>query len=149
MTCYFDALLYELRKFAASLMKKSSIMKRFCTFLFILSTIIFTSFADDVYAAAINLQHQGQDDHFEHLIPADMPEAYYNSSTQEIILVADGFASYYDVEIYPAYSAIPVITTQVDGYGDTIDVSSLPADNYTIVITSEYNNVFEGEFTIE
>ena len=33
------------------------------------------------------------------------------------------------------------------GYGDIIDVSSLPDDNYTILITSSNNNQFEGEFT--
>ena len=66
----------------------------------------------------------------------------------EIILVADGFSSYYDVDIFQTGYTIPVITTQVDGYGDTIDISSLPDGNYTIVITSEFNNEFEGQFIV-
>lgn len=117
------------------------------TFVFFILMATMQSFAGDSLNAIL-LERKGIG-HLGGVVTADQPDVYYNSNTQEIILVADGFASYYDVEIYPAYSAIPVITTQVDGYGDTIDVSSLPADNYTIVITSEYNNVFEGEFTIE
>jgi hypothetical protein len=35
----------------------------------------------------------------------------------------------------------------VDGYGDTIDVSSLPDDDYTIIITSSNHNVYQGTFT--
>jgi hypothetical protein len=76
-----------------------------------------------------------------------MPEVYYDSDNLEIVIVADGFASYYYVEIFQTGYTIPVISTQVDGYGDSIDVSSLPDDNYTIVITSSNNNEYEGQFT--
>jgi len=86
-------------------------------------------------------------DHNEHYAPADMPEVYFDSDTQEIIIVADGFSAYYDVDIISQSSMLSVISTQVDGYGDSIDVSSLPDDNYTIVITSEFNNVYQGQFT--
>ena len=97
----------------------------------------------------IVIQNSGSThDHSEHYIPADMPEVYYDSDNLEIILVADGFSSYYDVDIFQTGYTIPVITTQVDGYGDTIDISSLPDGNYTIVITSEFNNVFEGQFIV-
>lgn len=84
-------------------------------------------------------------------IPADQPEVYYYSSTQEIIVDGDdgGFVCYYDVEIYPSASAIPIISTQIDGDYDTIDVSSLTAGDYTIIIYSPYNHEFQGEFTIE
>ena len=84
-------------------------------------------------------------------IPADQPEVYYDSNTQEIIVDGDddGFVSYYDVEIYPSASAIPVISTQIDGDYDTIDVSSLSVGDYTIIIYSPYNHEFEGEFAIE
>ena len=75
-----------------------------------------------------------------------MPEAFYDSDLQEIIIVADGFADYYDVEIVSLGSMLTVIGTQVDGYGDTIDVSSLSDGDYTIVITSSNNNIFEGDF---
>ena len=84
-------------------------------------------------------------------IPADQPEVYYDSNTQEIIVDGDddGFVSYYDVEIYPSASAVPVISTQIDGDYDAIDVSSLSVGDYTIIIYSPYNHEFEGEFTIE
>lgn len=101
-------------------------------------------------AGQINLEHRHQHgDHLEHYVPADMPEVYYDSASQEIIIEADGFASYYNVEIFQTGYTIPVISTQVDGYGDTIDVSSLSDGDYTIVITSSYNNVFEGDFSID
>ena len=77
-----------------------------------------------------------------------MPEVYYDEDTDEIIIVADGTSLYYNVEIVSDYLNQTVIMTQVDGYGDTIDVSSLPAGSYTIVITSEFLNEYEGQFTI-
>ena len=76
-----------------------------------------------------------------------MPEAYYNSNMQAIIIVADGFASYYDVDIISQSTQLAVISTQIDGYGDTIDVSSLPDDDYIIYITSSNNNEFVGYFS--
>jgi len=33
-------------------------------------------------------------------------------------------------------------------FGDTIDVSSLPTGSYTIVITSQFHNTYEGQFYI-
>lgn len=96
----------------------------------------------------IDLSQNGQmPSHNEHYAPADMPEVYFDSNNQEIIFVADGFSAYYDVDIISQSSMIAVISTQVDGYGDSIDISSLPDDNYTIVITSSENNVYEGYFT--
>ena len=86
-------------------------------------------------------------DHNEYYAPADMPEVYFDTDNQEIIIVADGFSAYYDVDIISQSSMIAVISTQVDGYGDSIDISSLPDDNYTIVITSVFNNVYQGQFT--
>ena len=80
--------------------------------------------------------------------PADQPAVYYDSNNQVLIIDGLGEVSHYDVEITPIVSNNPVITTQVDGNYDTIDVSSLPDDNYEIVLTSSYNNVFEGYFTM-
>lgn len=78
-----------------------------------------------------------------------MPDAvYYDSDEMEIIIVADGTSLYYNVEIVSDSLNQTVILTQVDGYGDVIDVSSLPAGNYTIVITSQFLNEYEGQFTI-
>ncbi len=104
----------------------------------------------NIYAdeAEINIQYVGRHGtHIEYYPPADMPEVYYDSGEQEIIIVADGFADYYDVNIVSQSTLLAVISTQIDGYGDSIDISSLPNDNYTIIITSSNNNEFEGEFT--
>ena len=85
--------------------------------------------------------------HNEHYDPADKPEVYYDDDNQEIILVADGFVSSYDVDIVSPSTLQVVLFTAVNGYGDTIDVSMLPNDNYKIVISTPYNNVYEGYFT--
>ena len=97
----------------------------------------------------LNILHVGHHGtHSEYYPPADMPEVYLDSDEMEIIIVADGFASYYNVLIIRNSTNQTMVSTQVSGYGDSIDISSLPADNYLIVITSEYNNVFQGNFTI-
>lgn len=85
--------------------------------------------------------------HGEYYDPADKPEAYYDVDNQEIILVADGFASYYDVYIISMSTMSSVLYERIDGYGDTIDVSSLPDDDYKIIISTPYNNVYVGFFT--
>ncbi len=96
----------------------------------------------------IDLSQNGQmPSHNEHYAPADMPEVYFDSDTQEIIIIADGFASYYDVDIVSQSTMQLVLYTTISGYGDSIDVSLLPDDDYKIVITSSYNNVYEGQFT--
>lgn len=87
-----------------------------------------------------------QPNHSEYYPPADMPEVYFDDVAMEIIIVGDGFADYYDVEIVSLGSMLTVIGTQVDGYGDSIDVSSLSDGDYRIVITSSNNNIFEGDF---
>lgn len=99
---------------------------------------------------SINMQHIGNHgDHSEFFLPADAAEVYFDNDAFEIIIVADGFASYYYVEIFQTGYTVPVISTQIDGYGDTVDVSSLSDGDYTIVITSEYYNVYQGYFAIE
>ena len=120
-------------------------MKRSYLLLFsvLFSAQLFTAMSEE----QILLSQSGV--HIEYNEPADMPEAvYYDSDEEEIIIVADGFSSYYNVVIIRNTPWQTVISTQISGYGDTIDVSSLSPGNYTIVITSEYNNVFEGHFII-
>lgn len=120
-------------------------MKRTICLLLLLFGLSLFMMADE---AQINMQHQHQQgDHSEYYPPADMPEVYFDTDNQEIIIVADGFSSYYDVEIVSQSTMQLALSTQVDGYGDSIDISSLPDDNYTIVITSEFNNVYQGQFT--
>ncbi len=98
----------------------------------------------------VNLQHIGNHgDHSEYYLPADMPEVYLDSDEMEIIIEADGFASYYNVDIFTMAGTTPVLWAVVNGTYDTVDVSSLLADDYRIVIHSSNNNVFEGYFSIE
>lgn len=100
--------------------------------------------------ARINLEYKGQHDHFVHtpLTPADQPAVYYDDLNQQIIIDGTGEASYYNVEITSLSTFYVMISTSVNGNYDTIDVASLPDDNYEIVITSSLNNVFEGYFTM-
>ena len=114
--------------------------------LFCLSSCWITCSADE---ASINLQYQTHDNHLEYYPPADMPEVYIDLDEMEVIIEADGFADYYDVNIISQATMQSVIYTQISGYGDTVDVSSLPDGYYRLVITSSNNNVFEGYFTIE
>lgn len=118
-------------------------------FLIMATAVFFTSFADNGSAASINLEHQGHDNHIEHYLPADAPEAYYDSDEMKIIIETEGFASYYTVEVLSMENTHSVIYTHINGCGDTIDVSSLCEGCYKLVITSEYNNVYIGYFNID
>ncbi len=121
-------------------------MKRFITLLllFLYGISMYSIYGEEV----VNMQHIGNhDNRIEYYPPADMPEVYYDADNLEIIIVADGFASYYDVDIVSQSTQLAVISTQIDGYGDNIDVSSLPNDDYTIIITSSNDNQYEGQFT--
>jgi hypothetical protein len=118
--------------------------------LLIFSIFVLNLSADGNPNASINLEHRHTNhNHSEYYPPADMPEVFLDSDNLQIILVADGFSSYYDVVITQMEYYVPIISTLVDGYGDTIDVSSLSEGYYTITITSEFNNVFVGTFYIE
>lgn len=98
----------------------------------------------------INLHHIGnQNDRIEHFIPFDLPDVYYDNANQAIIIDGDGAVDYYDVEIAPVTSSFPVITTQVNGYYDTINISTLPQGVYVITIYSPEDNTYEGFFEIE
>ncbi|MBR5169662.1 MAG: hypothetical protein IKW85_03750 [Muribaculaceae bacterium] len=98
----------------------------------------------------IVIQNGGSaNDHSEHFLPADAPEVYLDLDEMEIIIEADGFADYYNVDIFTMAGTSPVLWAVVNGTYDTVDISSLPADDYRIVIYSSNNNVFEGYFSIE
>ena len=98
----------------------------------------------------LNMQHVGHHGtHSEHYLPADAPEVYFDADDMAISIEADGYASYYEVDIISRSTLFTAISTQVGGYGDNVDVSSLPADEYSIVITSSNHNVYEGYFTVE
>ena len=120
-------------------------------FLLILSCVnAISAFAQVRNEKKINIQHVphgGQ--HNEFYILADQPDVYYNSGTQVIIIDGGGEVAYYDVEIESMSTWLTVISTQVSGTYDTIDVSSLAPDEYCISITSPTGNEFEGYFEIE
>jgi hypothetical protein len=90
-----------------------------------------------------------QHNHLDHPIPADQPDVYYNNGTQVIIIDGGGEVTYYDVEIESMTTWLTVISTQVNGIYDTIDVSSLTSGEYMITISSPTGHEFEGFFQIE
>jgi len=98
----------------------------------------------------LNIQYVGHHGtHNEYYPPADMPEVYIDLDEMEVIIEADGFADYYVVNIICQVTMQSVIYTQISGYGDSVDVSSLPDGYYRLVITSSNSNVFEGYFMIK
>ena len=99
--------------------------------------------------ASINMHFPGHGhDHNNIPIPADMPDVYYYNNTQTIVIDGGGEVGYYDVEIISLTSLNTVISTQVNGYYDTIDVSSLSDGEYTIFIYSPTGYTFDGDFEI-
>ena len=86
--------------------------------------------------------------HIEISLPDVEPTVYYDNDSREISIVGTGFASYYDVEIMSVTTSTVYISTRVDGSYDTIDVSSLPDDNYVITLDPPVNISFEGYFSI-
>ena len=122
-------------------------MKRFALLFILLLPLASQLYAKDDLTAIV-LRDKGGN-HSEYYPPADLPEVYYDADNLEIVLVADGFANFYDVEITLTTGYVPLISTQVDGYGDIIDVSLLPEGYYNITITSSNNNQYVGIFSIE
>ncbi len=112
--------------------------------------IILTLFATQIYAnneqIVIALEHKGGY-HSNFPVPAEMPDVYYNNVSQTIIIDGTGEVEYYDVEIIDLTSLDTVILTQVNGYYDTIDISSLPNGEYVITIDAPTGNSFEGFFS--
>lgn len=83
--------------------------------------------------------------HSEWNIPADMPDVYYNYVSGTITIVDYANVTYY-VTIYDDWWNAVITDTKVGG--GTIDVSSLSTGDYTIDITTSWNNQYEGEFTV-
>ena len=119
-------------------------MKKFIILL--LFTVFFSNYsmAD---RRPIAIQNGGAiGDHYELPVPADQPDVYYDTVNQQIIIDGTGEVNYYDVEIASVSTWTVVISTQVNGYYDAIDVSSLPTGEYCITIDSPTGNSFEGFF---
>jgi len=87
-----------------------------------------------------------QDDRYDFFAHSDEPDVYYDSDDQVIIIDGSGYVSYYDVVIESATSWTVMISTQVSGSYDTIDISSLPSGMYCITIDSPAGNSYEGFF---
>ena len=120
-------------------------MRQTLSFLFILITVLLSSADNNV----VVLNPSGpQHNHNNIPIPADMPDVYYINSTQTVIIDGGGEVNYYDVEIISLATLETEISTQVNGYYDTIDVSSLPDGDYTIFIYSPTGYTFDGDFAI-
>ncbi len=119
----------------------------FTSLLFVLCAVslCFASIRDE---RVINMRHIGNHgDHFNFPIPADQPDVYYNNVSQTIIIDGTGEVEYYDVEILSLTTFDVLISTQVNGYYDTIDISSLPNGEYVITIDAPTGNSFEGFFS--
>ena len=124
-------------------------MKRLLLFTFLSILMCVDINADGSAAAQINLQKKKvKDGHFDQPILDVEPEVYYDNDAHELTIVGTGFASYYDVEIMSVTTSTVYISTRVDGSYDTIDVSSLPDDNYVITLDPPVNVSFEGYFSI-
>lgn len=98
---------------------------------------------------AVNLEYRGN--HGTHFVlpptPADMPQVFIDNETGVITVDGPGYASYYYVDIISQSTLSVVLYDTVDGDYGTVDISSLPDDNYQIIITSSNNNEFIGQFT--
>ena len=119
-------------------------MKNICFILMSFTTLLAYGSPEKIQMNDPNHQH----DHLEHYVPADQPDVYYDSDNQTIIVDGGGEVSCYDVEIMSMTTWITVITTQVGGTYDIIDVSTLASDDYLIVITTPNDNEYEGEFSV-
>ena len=118
--------------------------------IFVLFIVAATSLCLQAGRRPIVVQHGGSaNDHWE--LPATdiEPEVYYDDVAQEIIIVGTGNATYYNVVIESVNDWDVSLSTQVNGSYDTIDISSLPADEYCITITTAWNDTFVGYFEIE
>ena len=86
--------------------------------------------------------------HYSFPVPAIEPDVYYDSDAQIIIVEGTGNVSYYDVEITALSTFDVPISTRIDGTYDTIDVSSLPSDDYVITINTPMEISYQSKFTI-
>ena len=97
----------------------------------------------------INLEYQNHHgNHFDFPVPAVEPDVYYDSDAQLIIIEGTGNVSYYDVEITALSTFDVPISTRIDGTYDTIDISSLPSDDYVITINTPLGSSCQCRFTI-
>ena len=120
-------------------------MKRTALFIFLFLTAM-QLFAD-ANQHVIILDHKGgHRDGFP--MYEDMPQAFHNIKSHEIIIDGDGVVSYYNVEISTPGTNTVEISTQVDGTYDTFSISSLPSGVHVITVESPAGHIYEGTFTV-
>lgn len=123
-------------------------MRPLLVLFFFLTIMRINLYADDTLQIRIEQVPNGGTHMGLPIYPADQPDVYFDYDELEIIIDGPGSeASYYDVNIVSLSTLDTVLSTQVDGSYDTIDISSLPDDNYQIVITSSNENTYYGYFT--
>ena len=122
-------------------------MKQILLLLFIFASFFIVMKAD--FRPIVIQNGGGGHDHLDHPILFDQPDVYLDTSNQVIIIDGGGEVTYYDVEIESMTTWLVVISTQVNGTYDTIDISSLTPGEYMITITSPTGHEFEGFFQIE
>ena len=76
------------------------------------------------------------------------PAAYYDNDSHIIIINGSGVVDFYDVEITALSTFDVPISTRIDGTYDTIDISSLPSDDYVITINTPMEISYQSKFTI-
>lgn len=117
--------------------------------LFLCFLFVAINLGANVRSDTIELHKKGSlGTHIEFSLPDVEPTVYYDNDEHEITIVGTGYANFYDVEIKSVTTSMVYISTRVDGSYDTIDVSSLPDDNYVITLDPPVNVSFEGYFSI-
>ena len=136
--------------FAKSNPQKTSDMKRrFFVLSFVLLLALSTSFlasGRDGDGQNIVMRPQGGSHIDTGIVPADMPDVYYDSGEETLTIIGYGAVDYYEVEIVSGGAV--ALTDTVNGTSDTVDVSGLPAGSYTLTCTTPIGHVFSGLFTV-
>ena len=121
-------------------------MKRALFLLSFLLLVTLSIYADN-HQHPIHLEHKGGP-RDGYPMYEDMPQAFHDIKSHEIIIDGDGVVSYYNVEISTPGTNTVEISTQVDGTYDTFSISSLPSGVHVITVESPAGHIYEGTFTV-
>ena len=119
-------------------------MKRTTLLIFIIFFTALQLLADSNQEAIILTPRGGPRDGYP--MYEDMPQAFHNIKSHEIIIDGDGVVSYYNVEISTPGTKMVEISTQVNGTYDTFSISSLPSGVHVITVESPAGHIYEGTF---
>ena len=134
-----------------NLSKYCRIMKRLFSIVVILMTAVCVMFADEIRSGSseyirMHQTPQGGSHIDTGIVPADMPDVYYDSGEGTLTIIGYGAVACYEVEIVSGGDV--ALTDTVNGTSDTVDVSGLPAGSYTLTCTTPIGHVFSGQFTV-